>query len=273
MKTTTYDVHLMRDYMSNDLVQSKTFDINCGFNEEQVRILRTLINGQISTEQMHIFLMMCRRTGLDPFAKQIYAIPRRNKHTNKTELTIQTSIDGFRLVADRTGCYAPGRPTEFVWDNGKLVCATAFVKKMASDGSWHEVSACAYMAEYYPSFNDQFWKKMPAVMLEKCAEARALRRAFPQDLQGIYAKEEMDQAQDDNRLIMASIEDDEPRISHDQARSIDEFLNGYEDIRQDLLNVCKVSSIKDIKTKQLNACRTFVLERVKMKKSLNDDKK
>src|SRR5690606_36600618 len=56
------------------------------------------------------FLHHCSRTGLDPVARQIYLIERGGKHT------IQVSIDGARLVAERSGKYAGQTPTQ--WTDG-----------------------------------------------------------------------------------------------------------------------------------------------------------
>ena len=70
------------------------------------------------------------------------------------------------------------------------------------------------------------WIKMPRIMLAKCAEAQALRRGWPEDLSGIYAPEEMDQAhaaevdvnaaadqaEEDARLIKANAKDAVPFV-------------------------------------------------------------
>lgn len=113
-------------------------------------------------------------------------------------MTIQTGIDGYRLIADRTGKYAPGIDTEFGYDeNGNLRWAKAYVKKMTPDGQWHQISAIAFWDEYVQTTKDGrptvFWLKKGHIMLSKCAEALALRKAFPAELSGIYTKEEMEQ--------------------------------------------------------------------------------
>jgi len=146
------------------------------------------------------FLYMVEKTGLDPIARQIYGIVRNVKKKDKygkevweKVLTVQTSIDGFRLIAERTKLYAPGKETVYTYKkDGSLHSATAYIKKMTADGTWHEVSGYAVFDEYYAK--GSFWDRMPTVMLSKCSEALALRKSFAQELSGLYTDDEMAQA-------------------------------------------------------------------------------
>lgn len=172
--------------------------IQC-LDEEKKQLLKNTLCKGSSDDEFSMFLMACTRTGLDPFMKQIYAIPRWDKKIGKNVYVIQISIDGFRLVAERTGNYSPGREPSYAYDeNKRLFSCTAYVKKRSNDGTWHEVSACAHFEEYVQKDKEgkvtQFWHKMPHVMLAKCAESLALRKAFPADLSGLYTSDEMGQA-------------------------------------------------------------------------------
>lgn len=149
-----------------------------------------------------VFLNQCQRTGLDPFARQIYMIGRWESRTNKTKFTIQASIDGLRIVAQRSGQYAGQTSVEYcgedgqwrdVWvQNSAPVAARVGVYRI---GFAHPVFAVAYWREYAQTNRDGrlmgLWGSHPLVMLGKCAEALALRKAFPHDLSGIYTAEEM----------------------------------------------------------------------------------
>lgn len=172
------------------------------WTEDKIKLLKNTICKGASDNELELFIHACKRSGLDPFMKQIHAVkrPTYNASTKSYEeqMSIQTGIDGYRLIAERTGRYAPGKAPTFQYDsNGNMISATAYVKKQTPDGTWHEISGEAFYEEYVARKKDgtpqSMWQK-PHIMLAKCAEALALRKAFPADLSGLYTKEEMDQA-------------------------------------------------------------------------------
>ncbi|MDQ1127599.1 phage recombination protein Bet [Microbacterium sp. SORGH_AS 505] len=158
------------------------------------------------------FLAHCHRTGLDPIAKQIYAIKRG------ANWGIQISIDGARLVAQRSGQYAGQTPVQWtadgltwvdVWlQEGYPKAARVGVLRRGFEQPLYAVARWdSYVvmddewAGEYPNRKktgnktvSAMWAQMPDVMLAKVAEMLALRKAFPQDLSGLYSAEEMDQA-------------------------------------------------------------------------------
>lgn len=175
------------------------------FSDDKVQLLKNTVCKGATDDELQLFLHVCSRTGLDPFRNQIYAIKRNGK--DGARMTIQTGIDGFRLIAERTEGYAPGREPSYGYDSqGKITSATSYIKKRTKDGTWHEVSATAFWREYVQEYNgkpSQFWAKMPHGQLAKCAEALALRKAFPADFSGLYTTEEMAQADNDTINIQA----------------------------------------------------------------------
>ena len=158
-------------------------------------IKRTICKGS-TDDELALFMHTARRMGLDPLARQIHAVKRWTQ--NGDVMTIQTGIDGYRLVADRTGNYSPGRANTFTYDEaGRPVTATAYVMKYVR-GAWMETSATAHLSEYAQTKKggelNTMWASKPHIMLGKCAESLALRRAFPAELSGVYTDDEMAQA-------------------------------------------------------------------------------
>lgn len=160
--------------------------IKLEFTEEQVKLIKSQIAPKASDNELALFLYQAKRTGLDPLARQIYCLPIGGK------MSIQTSIDGFRVVAERSGDYAGQDEPEFIEKDGKLECAKVRVYRWKGEQRYLAAVGVAYMSEYKQS--SPMWTKMPHTMLAKCAEALALRKAYPQDLSGIYTGDEMAQA-------------------------------------------------------------------------------
>ncbi|MCE5277160.1 MAG: phage recombination protein Bet [Planctomycetaceae bacterium] len=161
------------------------------YTPEQVSLLKRTIAQNTTDDEFALFLHVCKRSGLDPFARQIYAIKRRTKRGDV--MTIQTGIDGYRTIAQRTNHYAGQDDAVFDIDNkGLPVSATVTVYRMV-DGMRCPFTATARWKEYSSNTNPM-WSQMPFNQLAKCAEALALRKGFPAELSGLYTAEEMDQA-------------------------------------------------------------------------------
>lgn len=208
------------------------------FSREQVDLLKSTICRGSTDHEFELFLHACKRTGLDPFMRQIYAVKRWDSGLKRETMAIQVGIDGFRSIADKTGHYAPGKETEYEYDKeGRLFAATAYVKKQTKDGTWHEISCKAFWSEYVAKTKDgqptSMWASKGHIMLGKCAEALALRKAFPYELSGIYAAEEMDQAGPSKSIGEEKIIADESQIEAFIAASgfpkddVEGYVKGY----------------------------------------------
>lgn len=169
------------------------------FNKEQIDLIKTQIAPGTTDDQLKLFLYQCKRTGLDPLTRQIYCVLRnsKNRDTGQWEkrMTIQTAIDGFRVIAERSGDYGGQGEPIFNEVDGKLISVKVTVYRFRGDIRYEAAVGVAHWNEYVPDGGqDKMWLKMPHAMLSKVAEALALRKAFPQDLSGLYITEEMHQA-------------------------------------------------------------------------------
>lgn len=172
------------------------------FDDKQVSILRTLGVEKASRADLAMFFHICKRTGLDPFARQIYMIERWSKDGPKQ--TVQTGIDGFRLVAQRTtqrnGETLSYEDTQWcgqdgVWRDVWLSTEPPAAARVVVLRNGQRFPAVALFHEYAQTKKDgnltQMWAAKGALMIAKCAEGLALRKAFPMDLSGVYTADEM----------------------------------------------------------------------------------
>lgn len=189
--------------MKNEKDLAVVSDSKSPWTAKQVALIKNTVAKGADMDELHLFLYTAKKVGLDPLAKQIYFNKFRNKDGSST-MTIITGIDGYRSIAERTGQLAgiddaifdDGNKNEAGKEPVNPSKATVTVYRMVS-GQRVAFTASARWKEYVVGGNKGFmWTKMPYNQLAKCAEALALRKAFPNDLLSLRTDDEMAQAQD-----------------------------------------------------------------------------
>lgn len=225
------------------------------YTGHQLDLIKRTVAADCNDSEFDLFITVAKRTGLDPFRKQIYAVVYSKDDAAKRKMTLITGIDGMRSIAARSGRYRPDEdePTYTYDETLKgpenplgLVKASLriWIADAAREGGWRPVAGVAYWDEFAPIKDDSTegfrwvdtgetwpdtgkpkrrkvmneggelvrtvdaktqWPKMPRVMLAKCAEAQALRKAFPEDLSALYERAEMDQAIEGELLPSESV--------------------------------------------------------------------
>jgi phage recombination protein Bet len=168
----------------------------------------------LTVGEMQLFAMVAHHTGLDPFTKQIYAIKRGGKVIH------QTGIDGYRSTAERTHEYrGSDLPAFEPCDCGDKdspavhpkICRVTVYRQFpegrvaqAGEARWHELKPKHTQSKSGFGYQDDMWWQQPENQLAKCAEAAALRKAFPRVLGGVYITDEMQQAGDGDNPALAA---------------------------------------------------------------------
>jgi phage recombination protein Bet len=192
--------------------------ITAGMSREQIDLIKATVARGASDDELKLFLYTANRTQLDPLTKQIHFIKRRVWNSNARQYdevgTIQTGIDGYRVVAARNGL-AGIEDAVFDAETEKHPNKASVTVYRMVDGTRVPFTASARWAEYVQANKEgepvAMWKKMPYLMLAKVAEALALRKAFPNDLSGVYTNEEMAQAE---------AEEPQPRVNYEVKRVV-----------------------------------------------------
>ncbi|MFI2216559.1 recombinase RecT [Rhodococcus sp. NPDC019627] len=212
-EATSTDVELV-DARSTELTITPD---QASFTEAQLSVLRQLGVENAPAGDIDLFFHQAKRTGLDPFAKQIYMIGRRTNQKKfddasrkwvdnwVTVYTIQTGIDGYRVLGHRTArargdeleVMAPlwrGRDTG--WDDVWLGNGPPAAAKVCIVVNGMKYVATALYSEYVQTSGsgdnvrpNSMWRKMPANQLAKCAEAAAWRLAYPSDFSGMVLED------------------------------------------------------------------------------------
>ena len=182
------------------------------YREDQISLIKDTFAKGATDSELKLFIAVAERKGLDIFSRQVHLVKRYDKKLNREVMEVQTGIDGYRLIAERTGRYEGQIGPHWCGNDGnwkdvwlaKEPPAAARVGILKS-GAREPFYGIALYREYVQTYKEgnpfPMWAKMPANQLAKCAEALALRKAFPGELSGIYTQEEMAQAHNSDEVI------------------------------------------------------------------------
>lgn len=178
-------------------------------NEDSlVEVLGSSLYPTASANSIKLVLSYCRAAGLDPMQKPVHIVPMWNGKLKCMQDVIMPGIGLYRTSANRTGQFAGmsepefGPTVEYTLDKQKFsvpeYCKITVRRQLAS-GHIGEFTAIEYWIENYAVKGGQeksvapnaMWAKRPRGQLAKCAQAQALRAAFP-ELGALPTAEEME---------------------------------------------------------------------------------
>ncbi len=189
-----------KEAIGRTIIEGKKEDVFGAMTRNQIELIKRTIAKDATDDELRMFLQVCKGAQLNPFLKQVFLVKRWDNREGRNIATVQVGIDGFRSIAESSGNYAGNDDPEYsgekkITANKKEITvpgkATVSVAKLLN-GNICKFTASARWEEYYPGEKMGFqWHNRPFLMLGKCAEALALRKAFPKLLSGMYEEAEL----------------------------------------------------------------------------------
>ena len=212
------------------------------FTDDEIGLIHRTMMDKASKDDVAVFVATCERTGLDPFARQIMPQSRNSRTPDggwKTTWTNIVTIDGLRKIAVDSGDYEGqegpwwcGEDGEWkeVWTK-KTPCFASKVlahRKNFRTGLVGIAKYESYVQKKKDGNPNQVWEQLGDHMTAKCAEALALRRAYPNEMAGLYTSDEMGRAMQ---------EQPQPLVAHSEEQ-IEEDITWTEDDLANIRSMC-----------------------------------
>lgn len=173
-------------------------------NGQTWKVLQETIFPNASDASILMAIDYCKVRNLDILKRPVHIVPIWNADQKRFIDTVWQGISELRTTAMRTGQYAGIDETIYGKDITKRVgdveitfpeYAQTTVYRMINGTRVPFVGDKVYWLETVATKKDgspnAMWKQRPYGQIAKCAEAAALRKAFPEELGNEYAAEEM----------------------------------------------------------------------------------
>ena len=202
--------------MSNSVIPKGEF-----LSREQIDLIKRTVAKGCDDNELALFLYTAKRLRLDPLARQIHAVKRWDSQAQREVMAIQTGIDGYRLIAERTGLYS-GQDGPYwcgedgvwhdVWLSSKPPSAAkvGILRKGFDKPIWGIARFDAYAGRKKDGILTNMWSTKGDIMIAKCAEALGLKKAFPHELSPLVTDEEMESEPHGVRALATSTASAEP---------------------------------------------------------------
>ena len=163
--------------------------------QELMNVLRNSLYPGAQDDSIKLVIGYCKAAGLDPMQKPVHIVPMWDSKSKQMRDVIMPGIGSYRTQAARSGEYAGVSEPEFgpdiIEDVGGVkmtypAWCRVVVKRLLPNGVIAEFSATERWKENYATKGrdstapNAMWTRRPYGQISKCAEAQALRKAFPE---------------------------------------------------------------------------------------------
>ena len=206
--------------MANEMVTYKTDHGDVSLSSDTIKRYLVPSGANVTDQEIMMFMKLCEYQGLNPFLREVYLVKYGD-----SPASIVTGKETFTKRAMKNENYAGMEAGITVESDGKIIRRDGSMKigNEKIIGGWAKVHVKGHAVPYYDevSFEEYagkkrdgtlngMWATKPATMIRKVAIVHALREAFPQDFEGLYAPEEI------NTVDVASLPDKPVDITREQ---------------------------------------------------------
>lgn len=159
---------------------------------DDLTLLRIQKYSDFTDIEWYYSLAFAAKKGADPLAGQIIFLKRPDPADHRKHvISFILTVEMFRLIADRAGNRGSAGPPEIITDDKGYPIGATFTTERKVDGEWKKMTATVWADELETIASSEFSKNMRKTWLGKCAEVASLRLGWPQELGGMYLRDEL----------------------------------------------------------------------------------